>query len=321
MSNSVIDKFLKSREKSLGEMTNDNTLGKGAGRFKGSNEMDLCGDKNLGSTMGVFIMDKNDEPYRIIKGFRQFRINKDIADKYGIKDFRLRLCDPSEYNCSDEERELISKLVKKFESVEKNWEAWEGKIAKYKPTYSETLTVQYMKVLQKLDQHNNPVNIDPGVKVIMSRSKGYFRAFDSFTSSNQVATGGWEFLSDLLSRDVRERNTKYVIKVTRSQFYNFTIAAVTAKTELTDDDLNVAGDLYTEVVDVTKVDVDTLKKWNKMFNDEYQNIKNGVEQGSVPPAPPAQPEPVVSTVETATVTQEPAVADSFEPAVDEDPFS
>lgn len=307
MSNSVIDKFLKSREKNLSQMAQNNNPGKGAGHYKGSNEMDLCGDKNLGSTMGVFIADKNDIPYRVIKGFRQFRINKEVAEKYGIKDFRLRVCDPSEYlNATDAERALISKIVKKLESVENNWEAWEGKIAKYKPTYSETLTVQYMKVLQKLDQHNTPVTLDPGVKVLMSRSKAYFRSFDNFTSSNQAATGGWEFLSDLLSRDVRERSVKYVIKVTRAQFYNFTITSVPAKTEITEDDLNTAGDLNTEVVDITRVDVDTLNKWNKMFNDEYQNIKNGVEKDAIPPAPPVEPEPA-----PAPVTEE----------VDEDPFS
>ena len=320
-----IDAFLKTREKYKAEMAQSNSLGKNAGNFKGNNEMDLCGDKNLGMTLGVFLSDKNGIPYRIIKGYRTFRIDKEVAKKYDIKNYELRICDPEEYiNATDQEKELITRLIKKFESVEKNWEAWEGKIAKFKPTYSDTLTIQYMKVLQKLDAHNNPVSVEPGVKVLKSRSKAYYRAFDALISSNQVATGGYEFLSDLISRETRERNVKYTIQVTRSQFYNFVITSVPAKTEITDVDLAAADDLTTEVININRVDVETLNKWNKMFNDEYQAIKNGVEQGAVPPAPPAQSEPVVETkpvesVGVATTTPaEPVVADSFD---DSDPFS
>ena len=315
---SAIDKFLKTREKYQAEMAQSNSLGKGAGNYKGSNEMDLCGDKNLGMTMGVYISDKNDVPYRVIKGYRTFRINKEIAEKYGIKNFELRLCDPDEYMVGDKEKQTIANLIKKLESVEKNWNAWEGKIAKYKPTYSEALTIQYMKVLQRLDSKMTPVQLDPGVKVLKSRSKAYYRAFDSLISSNQVATGGYEFLGDLISREVKERNVKYTIQVTRSQYYNFTISSVPAKTEITDDDLNVAGDLNTEVVDITKVDLDVLNKWNKMFNEEYQAIKNTVLENSVEAQP--APQPVVEKTEPVA-----PVATAQTPSPDEedidDPFA
>lgn len=317
MSNAV-ENFLKTREKYKAQMAQSNTTGKGQGNFKGSNELDLCG-KNLGMTMGVFIDDINQIPYRVIMGFRSFRINKEVAQKYDIKNFELRLADPKEYaNASESEKELISKLIKKIETVEKNWSAWEGKIAKYPPRYVDAMTIQYMKVLQKLDANMNPdPNVSPGVKVLKSRSKAYYRAFDALVSSTQAATGGLEFLGDLISRDVKNRNIKYSIQVTRPQYYNFVITQVPAHTEITDEDLRVAGDLNTEVVDVTRVDVETLNKWNKMFNEEYKAIKDSVEQGSqepvVTPVVTAEPEEV-----PAPAPEEPKVADSFD---DSDPFS
>lgn len=312
---SAIDKFLSVRNKYKSEMDAGNALGKGQGHFKGSNEFDLCGDKNLGSTMGVFISDVNEAPYRVIKGVRTIRINKEIADQYGIKDFRLRIADPDEYLIPEADKEIIRKLNKKVEAVEQNWDAWEGKICKFRPTYNDLLTIQYMKVLQKLDVHNNPVQMDPGVKVIMSRSKAYFRAFDGFISNNEAATGGYEFIDDLLSRTPKTRNTKYVIKVTRAQYYNFVITPVTAPTEITEEDIRIAGDLNTEVVDVTKINKEELAKWNKMFNEEYLKIKNGVEKGSVPPQPAPEPTPM----------PEPEPAPAPQPVVEEevetDPFA
>ena len=290
---SVIDKLKATREKYLAEMTANNQMGNSK-NYKGSNELDLCGDRNLGMTMGVFVSDVNDVPYRIIKNYRSFRINREIAEKYDIKDFRLRICDPSEYldSVSDEDKRKIAQLCKILDSVKENWEGvWKERISKYAPQITPKFTIQYMKVLQRLDSNNTPVQMEPGIKVLTSRTPAYFRAFDDFIQSTQVTTGGYDFLTDMLSKDSRERKLKYCIKSSRPQFYSFVITSVPAATELTDDDIKQIHDLNTEVIDITQVDSEALSKWIRMFHDENQAIKEGVYKGSVEPQPEPQPEP------------------------------
>lgn len=300
---SVIEAFQKTRAKYINEIEQQNNFGNSGKNFR-NNELEICGDKNVGMTMGVFIADSNEQTFRVIKGFRSLRISKEIAEKYDIKNHELRLCNSDQYlNATPEEKKLIDALNAKLEQIEKNWDAWDGKISKYPPRYVESYTIQYMKVLQKLDAKGTPVEMDPGVKVIKAKAKGYLRAFDSYIESLYKATGGYEFLNDFIERTNKHRTQKYILKVSRPKFYEFVFSSVAQPVEITDEDLETASDLYKEVVDVTRVNSETLKKWGRMINAEYNEIKNKVE-GKVETPAPVQPEPAPEPVKAEPVAEE-----------------
>ena len=321
----IEEQFKATRDKYKNQVAGNNNFGNGGRSFKGDNELDICGPKGLGTIMGVYINDKNNVPYRIINGYRSIRINKEIAEKYDIKNYELRVCDSREYNCSDEDKKLIDKIIQKIDFVRDNWDAWEGKICKYPPQYYGAYTVQYMKVLQKLDQNQSPVQIDPGVKVIKSRSKAYIQQFDSLSNGMIAGYGGLSFLSDFLGRNVGDRQNKYIISTKRPQIkYEFSISSIMAPTQVTQEDLDKAGDLDTEVIDVTKVNRELLEKWNTMFNSEYASLKSVAEAGSTPAheviTPATAPEPTPASVTPAPeVHSEPAPIQSV--PEDDNPFA
>jgi len=299
-----IETFKKTRKKAQMEMVQQ----KATKTFSSPNkEIQLCGKKNVGILFGCFIADKNNLPYRIIKGYRYFRINKQIAEKYGIKDFALRICDPDQYCYSEgpqgeEEKKLITKLTKVLESVEQGFEGiWKDRIALYPPQYNKHMTIQYMKVLRRTDLAGVDVkDFDPGVKVIMSRSDAYYRRFEGFIDDQNTITNNLEeVLMELLSRDKKNRTCKYMIKSVlppNVKSYEFTIQQIPEAKgiEITENDLYDASDLNKEIIDITEgsIDIDELNKWCTMFKEEYKEIKNSVMNGTtedkkedVPPTP------------------------------------
>ena len=304
-----LEGFKKARQAAQSQMTTN----KSKRVFMGTNELPLCGAKNVGMTFGVFLMDKNDLPYRIINGYRSFRINKEVADKYDIKNYVLRVCDPSQYiGISDEDKKLVEALNKLLEKVEADWSAWENKIAKYPPQWNRHMTIQYMKVSRRASLDGTEIaGFEPGVKVLMSKSDAYFRKFEGYIDDQQTISGNLEdVIREILSRDQRVRNTQFMLKAVlppNVKSYEFTLQQIPKITEITDEDLRLADDLNREVVDITSVDSEEMKKWIKMFKETYAEIKNGVMD--VTPTATVQ-EPVVTAVKPA-----PAPIDS-----DVDPF-
>lgn len=299
----IEEQFNATRNKYKNQVAGNNTFGNGGRSFKGDNELDICGPKGLGTIMGVYVNDKNNVPYRLIDGYRSLRINKEIAEEYGIKNYELRVCDSRQYNCSDEDKQLLDKIIQKIDFIRDNWDAWDGKICKYPPQYYGVYTIQYMKVLQKLDQNQTPVQIDPGVKVIKSRSKAYIQQFDSLSNGMIAGYGGLSFLSDFLGRNVGNRQNKYIISTKRPQIkYEFSISSIQAPVPITQEDLDKAGDLDTEVIDVTKVNRELLEKWNSMLTSEYQKIKGVANQGAIPAheviTPESAPDPTPAVAHT-----------------------
>jgi len=325
MSN-VLDAFNKSRAAAQAKM---NKSSSGPRKFFSQNEVSLCGNKNVGMFFGAYIWDTNSQPFRIIEGYRTFRINKDVAEKYGIKNYQLRLCNPSNYvNPTDEQLAVVTKLDKMLEQINNDWGAWKDKLSPYPPTWNKHLTIQYMKLTRRSD--NNGVDVqgfEPGVKVITSRSDAYFRTFDEFINSQNVINGGMDFVTNMLSRDVRQRQTSYMIKSSfpeGSKSYVFAIQELQRAVEITDEDLRAAQDLYKEVVDVTEgaIDVEELNKWLKLFRDTYIGIKNGVMGTVDEPIADAQIEvPTVSAPVTPTPTPEPVVEANVAPVTQTAPVT
>lgn len=276
---SVLDSFNKARAAAQAKMAKTNTTNR---KFVGQNEIQICG-KGQGMYFGAFLLDSNNVPIRIIDGYRRIRIDKSAAEKYGITNFELRLCDPSNYiNPTEEQKKLVTRLNKMLEEVEKNWDAWQGKIAKYPPSWNKHMTVQYMKISRRCDSQGVDIkDFEPGVKVLMSRSDAYFRAFDDFLTAQNAIHGGMDFISNMVDRDVRHRPSTYMIKSTlpdTAKSYAFSIQEVNRPMDITDEDLRVADNLNREVVDITEggINVEELSKWDKMFKETYMAMKNEV---------------------------------------------
>lgn len=307
---SVLDSFNKARAAAQAKMAKTNTTSR---KFIGQNEVQLCG-KGQGMYFGAFLLDSNEAPIRIIDGYRRIRIDKSAAEKYGITNYELRLCDPSNYiNPTEEQKKLVTRLNKMLEEVERNWDAWQGKVAKYAPTWTKHMTIQYMKVTRKSDGQGVDVkDFEPGVKVIMSRSDAYFRAFDEFITSQNAIQGGMEFITNMMARDVRHRPSTYMIKSSLpegAKSYAFSFQEVSRPVDITDEDLRLADNLNREVVDITEggINVEELSKWDKLFRDTYANMKNEVfseseDPISIPEVAPSEeitapaPEPVKEEV-------------------------
>ena len=320
-----IETFKKTRKKAQMEMVQQ----KPTKTFKKfDNELQLCGKKNVGIVFGCFIADKNNVPYRIIKGYRYFRINKDIADKYDIKDFALKICDSDQYIFHDgeqgeTERKLIDKLIKVIDTVRDGFDAWKDKIALYPPQYYRHMTLQYMKVLRRTDLTGSDVpNFEPGVKVIMSRSDAYYRRFEGFIDDQNTITNNLEeVLMELLSREKKIRSSRFMIKSVlppNVKSYEFTIQQIPEPKgiEITENDLYDASDLNKEVIDITEggVDVEELTKWCTMFKEEYKEIKNEImssgsteepkEEKIKAPEPAPEPKPVAPEVKESEASEE-----------------
>ena len=306
---SVLDSFNKARAAAQAKMARTNTTNR---KFVGQNEIQLCG-RGVGMYFGAFILDSNSVPLRIIDGYRRIRIDKSSAEKYGITNFELRLCDPSNYiNPSEEKLKLVTRLNKMLEEVERNWDAWQGKIAKFPPSWNKHMTIQYMKVTRKSDGQGVEVkDFEPGVKVLMSRSDAYFRAFDEFITSQNAIQGGMDFINNMVARDVRHRPSTYMIKSSLpegAKSYAFSFQEVSRPVDITDEDLRLADDLNREVVDITEsgISVEELSKWDKMFRDTYANMKNEVFSESEDPIdiPEVAPQEPAQVSEPETVKEE-----------------
>lgn len=275
----LIETFRRTRAAAQTQMKGSNSK---KSFYSSKDEVEICGSRNLGMVFGVFLTDSNNVAYRIINGFRRFRINKETADKYGIKSFELRVCEPDQYiNLNNEDYKLVETLNKLLEKVEKDWKGcWENRgIAKYAPSWNRHLTIQFMKVARRADANGNDVKgFEPGVKVIISRSDSYYRTFESYIEDQTVATQDMEgVVTSMLSRDERVRSQQYMIKTSQPEKkYEFSITALSKVTELTDDDLRAASDLNKAVVDITEVDTEEMKKWVRLFSDVYKEIQSSV---------------------------------------------
>lgn len=322
----LIEAFKRTRAAAQTQMS------KPSGRvfYSSKDEVELCGTKNLGMIFGVFLADKNNVAYRIINGFRRFRINKEVADKYGIKSYELRICDPEQYiNISPEDKKIVETLNKLLEKVEADWKGcWESRnIAKYPPTWNRHLTVQFMKVSRRATASGNDYEkFEPGVKVLMSRSDAYYRTFESYIEDQTVATQDMEgVVTAMLSRDERVRSQQYMIKTSQPEKkYEFSITAISKVTEITDDDLASAADLNRVVVNVVDVDVEEFKKWIKLFSDTYAEIQNSVYgEGEEEKKAEEVSSPVEETAPTSeAVTEEPSpvVEEKKEETEEDNPF-
>ena len=281
---SVIDSFNKARAMAQAKMMQPTTTS--TKKFAGRNEVQLCG-RGVGMYFGAFILDTEGVPLRVIDGYRSLRVNREVAEKYGIDNYELRICDPSNYkDLTPEQSKLIGTLNKMLEEIGKNWDAWQGKIAKYPPRWNRHLTIQYMKIVRKSDLQGIDVqDFEPGVKVIMSRSDAYFKAFDEFITAQNTINGSMDFISNMVARDVRHRPCMYLVKSSLpagAKSYSFAFQEVARPVDLTDEDLRLANDLNKEVVDITNVNTEELIKWNHLFKDTYASIKEGVYENSEP---------------------------------------
>lgn len=315
MSN-YLENFKKARAAAQLQMSGEKSQNRRI--FAGSNELPLCGSKNVGMTFGVFLMDKNDLPYRIINGYRSFRINKEVAEKYDIKNYVLRVCDTSQYirrspdgtvGLGEEDLKLVETLNKLLEKVSADWAAWEGKISKYPPQWSRHMTLQYMKVLRRAGLDGTEIQgFEPGVKVLMSRSDAYYRRFEGYIEDQVNISGNLDdVIREMMSRDQRVRNTQFMLKAVlppNVKSYEFTLQQIPRITELTDDDLKLADDLNREVVDITYINADEMRKWIRMFKDTYDFIRTGVMNDPQPATDSKVHEEVASTPVVESQTEE-----------------
>ncbi len=298
---SAIEGFQKTRAMYLNDSKMSNILNGSQKKETRENiELKITGDKNQGYITGVFLSDKNEVPYRLITGVRNYFISEEFAKKYGIGKF-LRIADSRQYQVSDEAKKKIDELAHWLETVEKEWDAWSGTgISKYAPSYKRMVSIQYMKVFSALDLNRNQKELTPGVKLILAESKAFYSAFDSFIENQQMATGGYEFLDDLLGRGTTEapkkKSNMYIVKISRPvTAYEVTITQAAKEVELNEEDLKKADDLSKEYIDCSSVDVEYLDKWIKMFEETNKSIIAKASVGDKPSEVVAgtKPEPEV----------------------------
>lgn len=284
---SAIDGFMKTREKYQSDSKISNILNGNQKREQRENiELKITGDKNQGYLTGVFMSDKNDAPYRLISGVRNYWISEEFAKKYGIGKF-IRIADSKQYKVSDSVKAKIDELAGWLEKVEKEWDAWCGTgISKFAPSYRKIVSIQYMKVVSYLDLSRNPRELTPGVKLIVAESKAFYSAFESYIESQQMATGGYEFIDDLLGRGTLEapkkKSNMYIVKVSRPKSYEVTISSAAKEIELNEEDLKKADDLDKEYVDCSSIDEEYIDKWIKMFEETEKEIIGKASEGSKP---------------------------------------
>ena len=250
--------------------------------------VDLCGKYNLGYTQGVYVFDSHGAYMRIICGHRKFITNKEMVEKYHLPSYALELCDAEQYQgLTPENAELVRNLTRLLTVVKDNFDAFGGKIGKYPPTYSKHLTIQYMKITLRSDLNGNTRDKDNGMKVITSRSDGYFKAFDRYIESQKVGSNGdMSFIGTIFDRSLTTRNTRFMIQVTKPEIkYEFMITTAMGTTMLKDEDLARASDLNKEVVDITPegFNAEELRAWERMFTEEFDAVKTAVYKNASSP--------------------------------------
>lgn len=250
--------------------------------------VDLCGKNNLGYTQGVYVFDAQGVYVRVINGYRRFITNKEMVDKYQLPSYALEICDAEQYQgLTPENKELVQNLTKLMVVASNNFDAFGGKIGKYPPTYSKHLTIQYMKITSRADLNGNTRADDNGMKVITSRSDGYFKAFDRYIESQKIGSNGnMSFIGSIFDRALTTRNTRFMIQVSKPEIkYEFMITTAMGTTMLKDEDLAKASDLDKEVVDITPegFNESELRAWERMLTEEYEAVKTAVYKNASSP--------------------------------------
>ena len=323
MASDAIEKFIQIR-KQYSDALGDSNQGSKK-KYASEKELDFCRKSGLGFYTGVFLTDKDDNPYRYIFDYRSFRLSREKAQELGLRDYELRVCRPSEYKAAtDSQREVIAEVVSYLAQLSELWDKCPDVQsvtgAKYGPSYAKNLMIMYMKVTKKQDAKGaKDDNFVPGVKVLMSRSPNFGRQFEAFIENYKNAYGGYEaFLPNFIDRNTQKRTQCISLSVARPQFYSFTINSIPMATEITNEDLEDASHIEEEVVDVKNApDMETLNIWKNHLKSCVEKLTRAAVKDS-----PVQTETVAAQIEqekAGVVVEE--VPQTSESEISPDPFT